>query len=773
MLVEWMKQHTPAWLVQMPTLLTPAELEEVQRKVSGASQERMLREMSEGVEAFTEQAPFILVLEDLHWSDVSTLDLLSSLARRIESARLLIMGTYRPEEGLVEGHPLRAIVQELQGHGQCQELALPLLSEAAVSTYLQQRFPTATLPSRLPEILYRNTDGSPLFLTAVVDDLLEREVITEVDGCWVLQEQVDSVATEVPVSIWQLFTRQIDRLTSNEQQIVQAASVAGLEFSSAAVAAGVGVDTTEVEECCTALVRRQHFLRPAGYSEWPDGTQAARYGFRHALYQYLWNERVPIGRRQQFHIRIGERLEKGYGSRASEIAAELAVHFERGRDYQKAVRYLEQACKNALQRSAHHEAATLLTKGLTLLKTLPDTSERAQQELALQIALGAVLIATKGYGALETEKAWTRAYVLCQQLGETSQLSPVLWGLEQLYGIRTDYRRARAYGEQMLSLAQRLQDPSLLLWAYRVLGEVSFCLGECSAAKTYSENSVVLYNPQQRRAQTFAYGEDPAMAALPYYSMSLFLLGYPDRALQKIREALTLTRELTHANSMAFASFFTIWVHAFRREYTEAREQAETVIALATEQGLPVWLALGTIAQGWVLVEQGKGEAGIAALQQGLAAYRGTGGAQLYTAWLAMLAEAYGKLGQNEDGLSSLAEALEFVDRTGECFYEAEVYRLKGELTLQTSVQSRESSVQREREAETYFLKAIEIARRQQAKSLELRATTSLARLWQPQGKKQEAHVLLSEIYGWFTEGFDTKDLQEAKALLDELAEGL
>src|SRR5262249_26502237 len=270
-------------------------------------------------------------------------------------------------------------------------------------------------------------------------------------------------------------------------------------------------------------------------------------------------------------------------------------------------------------RSANTEAVVLLTQAVALVHRLPDTPERAQQELALQTTLGPLLIAAKGYEAPETEGAWTRAYELCPQLGETSQLFSVLWGLQQLYVARADYRRGREYGEQMRSLAQRLSDPSLLLWAYRGLGEVSFCLGECLAAKTYSENGVALYDPQQRQVQTFIYGEDPAMAVLPFYGQSLCVLGYPDQALQKTREALTLARELAHANSMGSASFFVAWVHIYRREPEAAREHAEAVIALATEQGLPWWLAAGTLARGWALVAQGEGEAGIVQLRQGLA----------------------------------------------------------------------------------------------------------------------------------------------------------
>jgi predicted ATPase len=258
------------------------------------------------------------------------------------------------------------------------------------------------------------------------------------------------------------------------------------------------------------------------------------------------------------------------------------------------------------------------------------------------------------------------------------------------------------------------------------------------------------------------------VSCLTIVTWVLWPLGYPDQALKRSQDALTLAQELSHPSSLVFALSFTAMLHQYRREGKATQERAETLIALSSEQGFPQWVALGTVRRGWALAEQGQGEEGIAQIRQGLAAYRETGAKLGRPLWLALLAEAYGKVGQVEEGLSVVAEALATVDKTGERFYEAELYRLKGTLTLQSKVPSPKSQV--EEEAEGYFRKAIEVARRQQAKSLELRATMSLSRLWQQQGKKEEARQLLAEVYNWFTEGFDTKDLQEAKALLTALS---
>jgi predicted ATPase len=435
----------------------------------------------------------------------------------------------------------------------------------------------------------------------------------------------------------------------------------------------------------------------------------------------------------------------------------------------KAIEYLHLAGQQALQRSAYAEAVSHLTTALELLTTLPDTPEHLQQELMLQLALGAPLRIAKGYTAPEVEKVYTRARALCHRLRETSQLFPALWGLWYFYFVRAEYQSARELGQQCLTLAQSVQDSALLVEAHFALGLTLRSLGEFAPARELLEQGVGLYNLQQHHALAFRYGQDPKVASLCNMAFTLWELGYPDQALTRVHDALALAQELSHPFSLAYALISAALLHQSRREEQLAQELAGATITLCTEQGFPFWLTYGTILQGWVRAEQGQGEEGIAQIRQGLAGVRATGTGLGRPHNLAVLAEAYGKVGQIEEGLNMLTEALAVVDKTGERYYEAEIYRLKGTLTLQSKVQGLKSKVE---EAKECFLRGIEIAQRQQAKSLELRAVVSLARLWQRQGKRAEAHKLLSEIYGWFTEGFDTKDLQEAKALLDQLTEG-
>jgi predicted ATPase len=706
---------------------------------------------------------------------------------------LLLIGTHRPVEG--QEPPLQAVKQELQLHGHCAELALGFLTERDVTEYLVVRFPTHQLPVDLARVIHQRTDGNPLFMVNAVEYLVAQGSIVQREGRWELHRGMAEVEVGVPESLRQMIEKQIARLSPEERRILEVGSVVGIEFSAAAVAAGVEAEVTEVEERCEGLARRNQLLQARGTEEWPDGTIAACYGFLHTLYQEVMYERVTAGRRVRLHQRIGEREEQAYGKQAREVAAELAVHFERGRDYRRAVQYLELAGKNALQRSAPQEAISYLSKGVELLKALPATPQRVQDELTLQIALGVSLIALRGcYAAQEAGKAYARVQELGQQTGDAPQLLPVLWGVELFYQLRVELQTVREFEEGHLTKAQYPQDPTFLLLAHNALGAALFHLGDFSSAAAHLEKGLALYDPQQHHFP-LSHVQDPGVLCFAYAAAALWHLGYPDRALQKSREALTLAQELSHPFSEAVALHFAAWIHQHRGEGQAAREKAELAITLSTEHGFPFWSAGGTLLRGRALVEQGQGEEGISQMQQGLAAWQATGVKLVQPSYLALLAEGYEQGRQIEAGFSVLAEALAAVERTGERWREAELYRLKGQLVLQSrspesavktslgQVQDKSKTSQDksevtnpqsptpnpQSEAEAYFRKAIEIARKQQAKSLELRAVMSLARLWQQQGKQHEARNTLSEIYGWFTEGFDTKDLQEAKALLTEL----
>jgi DNA-binding winged helix-turn-helix (wHTH) protein/tetratricopeptide (TPR) repeat protein len=648
--VALLGQQAPTWLVQMPSLVRAADLETLRRRIGGATRERMLRELAEALELLTGHQPLVLVLEDLHWSDPSTLDLLALLARRWEPARLLLIATYRPPEVRRRAHPLHTIQQELQLHGYCVELPLTLLTEDAVATYLACRLPGLPRVDRLARLVHQRTEGNPLFMVTLVDSWLTEGVLLEQDGVWALAAAVEALDNSVPDSLRQLIDRQLDWLSAEEQRVLEAASVAGVEFSAAVVAAGLAQEVEQVDDWCTALARRGQFLRASGEQLWPDGTVAGYYSFVHALYQQGLYHRVSAAQRVRLHQRIGARLEAGHGAQAGDIAAELAMHFERGRDFQRAVQYLRQAGQHSMERSAYVEAVVHLTRGLELLKTLPATPERHQQELTLHIARGAALQMTKGFAAPEVEDAYTRAYALCQQLGETPQLAQVLLGLWRFYVIQPQLHRAREIGEALLRLAQPAHDPSLSVTAHYALGTTWFWLGAFPAARPHLEEGIARYTPDLR-AMVFRMGHDPGLACRIYTAATLWLLGYPAQALARLHDSLALAHELSHPFSLAWAWCWAATVSQMRRDVPAVLTHADAAVTLSTEHGFPFWAAQGMIYRGWALAMQGQGEEGMAQVRQGIAAYRATGAAAFFPYLCTWAAEVYDHLGHTKDGL--------------------------------------------------------------------------------------------------------------------------
>jgi predicted ATPase/DNA-binding winged helix-turn-helix (wHTH) protein len=641
-LLSVLRRHAPMWLAQLPSLMTPTERKNLRRELHGSSRERMLREMAEAVEVLTADVPLILVLEDLHWSDHATLDLLSFLARRREPARLLVLGVYRPEELTRHGHPLKNIRHDLQTHQRSEELALTPLSPDMIGSYLTERFPRHAFPAELAPLLHRRTGGNPLFLVNVVDHLVTRGLLVHQDQFWRLQGAPEDIQMETPASIQQIIETQIDRLSPEEQRILEVASIAGMEFSSAAVAAGMGIDIAEVETSCEELARRGQFLRAREADEWPDATVAARYEFLHSLYQQAWYERVSAGRRTRLHQRIGERYENAYGSQVREIAAELAVHFEQGRDPQRAIRYRYFAADNAIRRFGYQEAVSHLTKGLDLLAAQPATPERDQQEIILQCALGAARLATQGYAAPAVQDAYARARSLCHKQEATSLLAPSLHDLWFYYFVRAELPTAQALAEQFRRLAQREQNPALQLEAERDLGQTLYFLGSLPEAREHLARSLALYDATEHAAHIFLYRQDPGVVSLAQNARTLCLLGYLDQAVEQAEAAITLAEKIQHPYSLAVAQYHAAMVHHTRRDIQRTRAIVEAPVSLSPEHGLPYWLSLMQVLKGWTLAHQGDLASGIEVMRQGLTASQEAGATLNRSYSLMLLAAAHG-----------------------------------------------------------------------------------------------------------------------------------
>jgi predicted ATPase len=467
----------------------------------------------------------------------------------------------------------------------------------------------------------------------------------------------------------------LDRLARGKE-VAQLAATIGREFSYELLQAVSLLPESTVQVGLNQLVAAELVQQRRDLSQ-------ATYLFKHALIQDTAYESLLKSKRREYHQQIAHVLEERFPETKEAQPELLARHYTEAGLVAQAIPYWQQAGHRATQSSANVEAIAHLSKGLELLNTLPDTPERAQQELALQIALGAPLMATKGYGATEVGRAYARARELCQLTGETSHLFPILRGLWEFYQLRTEYQTAQELAEQLLALAQRQADPALLLLAHNVLGDTLLTLGEFRGARDHLERAEALYDVRQHRSHAFLYGYDSGMHCLSYTAWVLWLLGYPEQALKKSHAALSLARDLSHSFSVVGALHLASTLHQLRREASATQECAETAITLCTEQGFALFLAGASKYRGWALAEQGQGKEGIAQIHQGLADWRATGTEMQRPHFLALLAEAYGKVGEAEEGLSKLSEALTLVNRTGERWYEAELYRLKGELTLQ------------------------------------------------------------------------------------------
>ncbi|MBI3796865.1 MAG: AAA family ATPase [Deltaproteobacteria bacterium] len=684
--------------------------------------------------------PLILIFEDLHWIDAETQGFLEVCSESVASARLLLLTNYRPEYRPEWGQKTYYTQVRLAplGRAEAEEFLEALLGAAPAATVGAASGRSGGVPppplSALKQLILAKTEGTPFFMEEIVQELVEQGVLQQDSSVgWVTTHP--TTALQLPPTVQGVLAARIDRLTAEEKDLLHQLAVMGRQFPLSLVRQVVPQPEEALYRLLASLQRKEFLYEQPAFPE-------VEYSFKHALTQEVAYGTVLHERRKALHERTAQAMEALYRATLDEHYSDLAHHYTRSGNTEKAVEYLHLAGQQAVQRSANEEAITHLTTALELLTTLPDTRERSQQEFALQITLGAPLIATKGFAAPEVGKAYTRARELCQQVGEPSQLFPVLHGLWSFYVTGGELKAARELGEQLLSFAQRSQDSTLLLEAHRALGETFFWPGELVAAREYTEQGIALYDSRQHRSLAFLYAEDPGVVCRVFAAYVLWLLGYPNQGLKRSYEALTLARGLSHPHSLAVALGSVAWLHQFRREGQLTQQQAEATVALSAEQGFPFWLAFGTTMQGWALIEQGRIEEGITQICQGMTASQATGAELLRAFFLALLAEAYGKAGQAEEGLATLAEALTVVDKSGERFYEAELYRLKGTLTLkQSGVRSPRSEVPNTQSP-----------------------TPS------PQAEAEAEAQMLAEVYNWFTEGFDTKDLQEAKALLTELS---
>ena len=689
------------------------------------------------IQAMCSQNPVLMVVEDMHWIDPSTQELLSLVIEQLKSSRLFLLITYRPE-----------YESPWDAYTHITSLRLNRLSRRDSTAMITRVTRGKMLPKEVLDQIVVKTDGVPLFIEELTKTVLESGLLKDEGGKYNLSEPLPPLA--IPASLQDSLMARLDRLAS-VKEVAQLAATLGRTFNHELLAAVSSLEEAELKDALTQLIQAELIYRRGL-------PPAVTYEFKHALVQDTAYQSLLKSTRQQYHQRIARTLEDHFPTVAETQPELLAHHFTEAHLTEPAIDYWYQAGQRAHQRSANVEAIAHLTKGLELLEPLPDNVENAEKELALQITLGLALQAAKGFGVVEVQQAYARARELCEQVGDTPRLFKALWGLTTYYTQSAQLQMARELAGQLLELAQRLQDPTFLIEAHLSMGVPLFWLGEPTQARTHYEKVISLYDPNEHDTLVHEYGEDPGIAGRARRGFPLWVLGYPDQAIETSLAAAAQAEELSHPFSLARALVIATWIHTFRREAKAAQELSEKAIAICTEKGFPFWLRLGAILRGWALVEQGQFDDGISQMQDDSTKTNSTG----ETHFNALLAEAYSKTGRIEQGITALVEATACANKIGERFWQAELYRLRGELLSPQNGS--------ELEVESCFHQALECARQQQAKSLELRAAISLGRLWRSQNKDVEALSLVAPIYDWFTEGFDTADLKEAKTLLEQVS---
>ena len=757
-----LRRHAPSWLAQLPGLLGDSELEALRRRAVGGTHERMLRELADAIVAISIDVPLILRLEDLQWSDASTLDWLSFLARHVEPARLLVVTSARPADGWAGEQPLARLLAELAVVDHCVVLQLGGLSATEVGHYLAAHFGGElnrdSGPSSLARAIYARTEGNPLFMINVANDLVARKVLVEQNGKWSLVGRLEDIAATIPEDLRRLIELQLERLSSTEREILEAASVAGETFSAATVAAALRQQQENVEAGCSELARRCLFLRDLEQATWPDGTTASCYAFRHALYRATLYERLPTARRSRLHAAIAHRLESGFGDRVHELAAELAAHFERGGDVARAAHYHHAAGDNAGARTAAREAIEHYRRALQLLARLPDSQQRTLSEITLNTALGPHLLASEGFGAPAAEQVYRRAQQLCDRIGATRELFTALWGLWLYVAAHGHLDDAKRIGVRLMEIATLYQEPSLLLQAHHALWATSLERGELLACFEHAAAGAKLYEVGEHAGLAARYGNHDAGGCCRWFhAIALALHGDFVAARATSQAAIRLTEELGHPFSQALALFFGSMLQQIMRETAMAQDYAERSVRLATEYGFAMVRAWASCISGWARVVKGEHASGITAIHAALEAAQRTGTKQLQPYFFAVLADACLLARRTSDGLAAVLKGIDAARSTHERFYEPELLRLEGEFTRASKTGIRRCA--------PLFTRAADIAKDQAAHVLELRALTSLVRAGEEQPCEPELLRRIEAVLTHHTQR-DCADVREAYSVL-------
>jgi predicted ATPase len=759
--VPLMKRVAPSWYLQV----APAGVEDssegrVLASAQASSQERIKRELAAFLEALSASTPVVLFLDDLHWADPSTVDMLAYLGARIATLRLLLLVTVRPAELLLAKHPFAQLKLDLQSRGSCRELILGFLGREAVEQYLSLEFPGHGFPATFARLIHEKTEGSPLFMADLLRYLRARGVIALDAGRWTLAQSIPAIEHELPESTRGMIQRKIEQLGDDDRRLLAAASVQGYAFDSTIVAGLVSISAANVEERLESLEHVHDFVRRAREHELPDGAINVRYRFVHVLYQNALYAGLTPTRRVSLSAHAARLLLAHHRERSAEIATELAALFEAARDPRSAVEHLIVAAQNAARVFAAQEAATLSRRALELLAQLPDTPERAERELLLQSTRANAIGATYGLTHPDVRIAAANAYELWKQLGARPDRFPVLAGMWAYDIVAGHLDVAVAIGEELLQMAEETGARPMLVAAHNALALSLHHLGDHRRALVHFDRGLESYG-RDLSPHFMTVLIEPGVSLLAESARVLWVTGYPDRALRRANEAIALADEVPHPEARGFAPLFAGFVHQLLGDVAGTLRHSESVLALSRERDIVTTMAWGMVLHGWALAMEGRVDEGLAEIRASLAGQLAAGALIARPQFLAILAEACLHAGRLDECLSATQDGLACSASTSDHYWDSELERLRGEALDRLGADAAE--------IEASFQWAIAEARTRGAKSLELRAATSAAQFRRAHGRHAAAHADLTSIYGWFTEGFDTADLLAARTLLESI----
>jgi adenylate cyclase len=755
-----MKRIAPTWYLQVATRsLEESSMAELRAEATSASQERMKREIGALFHEITVIAPVVLWLDDLHWADVSTVDILNYLAGRFTGLRLLVLSTYRPAEMAIARHPFLSVTNDLGSRGLFEEVSLGFLSAADVDRYLALEFPEHRLPPEFSALIHAKTEGSPLFMADLLRYLRDCGGIAEDHGTWTLTRPIAELPRDLPASVRGMIARKIEQVDPQDRALLLAASVQGSTFDSAVVSEAAAMAPADVEERLDVLERVHVFVKRGNEYEFPDLTLTLHYQFVHGLYQNALYASLQPTRRAALSLRVARAL-VAHGEHTGGSAAQLGVLFEAGRDFASSARYYYLAARHSVALFGFREALALADRGLKALRGLPEGGEKNQQELGLQMIRGLALRMMKGWAADELEPVFARARALCHELDDPPEVFPVRWALALFHAIRGDLRIYRERAGELQAQAEQSGNPAYLIAAYHLVGVSHEFLGDMVESSRILDRARELHVPSEHATYTAMYGLDPGMIARAMSSRPLWALGYPDRAQARARETLALARSQRQPMTLAFALVVAQGIHLYRGEVEQAAAMGEEIVALSREYELKQEAEWGRSFQGAALAALGRTDEGIDQLRASLTTQRAIGSGLVRSAFMALLAEMLGEAGRTDEAFASLDEGFSHAEASLECGYMAELLRVRGTLLRRTGdLQGAEQSLRQ----------AIARSVEQQAKAFELRAATDLAALLVDRGRRDEAEAILSPVYAWFTEGHGTRDLTAARTLLDAL----